>query len=262
MTAIEHTLISARFRRSMDTYDEAAEVQKGVGDSLISEVAEYPEITFGRVLEIGCCTGSMTETLCGRYAVDELWLNDLVPECCERAALRVEGLAGKVRTLPGDIESLLLPAGLDLVISSSTFQWLRHLQSCLAKISETLRDGGHLVFSMFGPGTMRQVKELTGVGLRYTGERELARMLRENFLILGLTTTRYRLHFETSREVLRHIQRTGVGGTGSFRWTPGRLKQFEREYRERFGEKQGLPLDYVSISAVAKKKMGAFRHAG
>ena len=262
MTAIEHNLISARFRRSMDTYDEAAQVQKGVGDCLVAEIAKYPEITFGRVLEIGCCTGSMTRTFCNRHTVDELWLNDLVPECCERAALRVESMVGRVHTLPGDIESLLLPAGCDLVISSSTFQWLHHLKSCLAKISETLLDGGHLVFSMFGPGTMRQVKELTGMGLRYTAEKELEDMLKEKFHILNLMSTSYRIYFDTSREVLRHIQRTGVGGAGSLRWTTGRLRQFEKEYRVRFGEEQGLPLDYVSISAVVKKKAGAFRYAG
>lgn len=262
MTATGHTLISTRFRRGMQTYDAAAQVQKGVGDCLVAEIADYPEVTFGKVLEIGCCTGSMTHAFCSRYAVDELWLNDLVPECCEGAASRVRGLVGRIHTLPGDIESLFLPAGFDLVISSSTFQWLHHLKSCLAKISGTLQDDGYLVFSMFGPGTMYQIRELTAVGLCYTEAAEVEDMLKENFIIRKFMSNSYRIYFDTARDVLRHIQQTGVSGVGSFRWTPGKLKKFEKEYRERFGEKQGLPLDYVSFSVVAKKNTGESRYAG
>lgn len=262
MTAIDHDLISARFRRGIATYDEAARVQKGVGDCLVSGIADYPEIKFGKVLEIGCCTGSMTHTLCSRYSVNELWLNDLVPECCERAAIRVESLVGRIHALPGDIESLLLPAKLDLVVSSSTFQWLLQLKSCLAKISESLRDGGYLVFSMFGPGTMSQLKQLIEVGLCYTEATEVEDMLKENFIILKFMSYRYRIYFDTPRDVLRHVQQTGVGGAGSYRWTPGKLRKFEKQYRERFGEAQGVPLDYVSFSAVAKKRAGEINHAG
>lgn len=262
MSAIEYKLVSARFRRGMATYDEAAQVQKGVGDCLVSEIADYPDINFGKVLEIGCCTGSMTHTLCSRYSVHELWLNDLVPECCERAATRVESLVGRIEAMPGDIESLFLPTKFDLVISSSTFQWLHHLKNCLTKISGSLQDGGYLVFSMFGPGTMSQLKQLTGVGLCYPEAAEIEDMLKENFILRKFISSRYRIYFDTSRDVLRHIQQTGVGGAGSFRWTPGKLKKFEKEYRERFGEEQGLPLDYVSFAAVAKKRAGEIRHAG
>lgn len=262
MTAIEHNLVSARFRRSIATYDEAAQVQKGVGDCLVAEIEDYPDIHFDKVLEIGCCTGSMTHTLCSRYSVNELWLNDLVPECCERATIRVESLVGGIHAMPGDIESLYLPTNFDLIISSSTFQWLHHLRSCLMKISGALRDDGYLVFSMFGPGTMFQLKELIDVGLCYTEAAEVEAMLKENFILRRFASSSYRIYFDTARDVLRHIQLTGVSGAGSFRWTPGKLKKFEKEYRERFGEEQGLPLDYVSISAVAKKKAGDIHHAG
>lgn len=248
--------ISDHFRRSIHTYDDGARVQKEVGDHLVSLIREYPDISFERVLEIGCCTGSMTESICRAYSLGELWVNDLVPECCEHTVGRVRDLVATIHSAPGNVESLVIPPHLDLVVSSSTFQWLDELSSCFTRIAEALQEGGFLVFSMFGPGTMYQVKELTGVGLCYTSENALIEMLQRDFAVLNCTSSRYRIFFPTPREVLRHIQQTGVGGVGSFRWTPGKLKKFEKEYAERFGEDQGMPLDYVSIFAVAKKLLG------
>lgn len=254
MRKVQHKRISDHFRRSLLTYDEGAKVQKEVGDLLISSLQNYPEIVFSKVLEIGCCTGSMTQSLCETYDIKELWVNDLVKECCERTAERIADQTDTVHPLPGDIEILPLPQNLDLVVSSSTFQWLHDLAGCFVKVYEALSEDGFLVFTLFGPGTMYQVKALTGVGLCYTSEADLVQMLNYNFTILSLSTSHHRMYFQTPRDVLRHIQKTGVGGVSSFRWTGDTLKSFEKGYRNQFGEEQGVPLDYVSTCVVARKK--------
>jgi malonyl-ACP O-methyltransferase BioC len=246
--------VAGHFRRGMDSYDRAARVQKEVGEDLIARLAGYPRIGLRRVLEVGCGTGAVTEELCRGRRIDELWLNDLVGDCCGIAAARVAHLAGKIRPLPGDIEELSLPAGLDLIATSSTLQWLADLPAVFAGFAAALAVHGHLVFAMFGPGTMGQIRELTGVGLHYRSEAELRGMLGRHFRVLDAGTRRYRLFFQTPRDVLRHIRQTGVGGAGVLRWTPGRLKRFESDYRHRFGMQQGMPLDYVSTYVIAFKR--------
>lgn len=246
--------IVEHFRRSIASYDNDARVQKMVGDTLIAKMAAHDAIHYDRVLEVGCCTGSMTETLCRTKSVGELWVNDLVPECCHKTAVRVAALAGDIHPLAGDIEHLPVPDGLDLVVSSSTFQWLRDLPAALEKFAASLHDHGFLAFTMFGPGTMRQVRELIGIGLDYTSDHELATILRRDFSLVELETSCSTLYFQTPKEVLRHIQATGVGGAGNYHWTPGKLRAFDQEYRLRFGTEQGMPLDYVSTCVIANKK--------
>lgn len=256
MNSSRQQRIIEHFRRSIQSYDEGAKVQKMVGDTLIAKMTAHGDIQYGRVLEVGCCTGSMTEMLCRKKSVAELWLNDLVPECCYRSATRVAALAGDVHPLSGNIEQLSVPDGLDLIISSSTFQWLRDLPAAFDKFAISLKDHGFLAFTMFGPGTMHQVRELIGIGLDYTNESDLATMLKKNFSLLEFESSSCTLHFHTPREVLRHIQATGVGGAGTYQWTPGRLRAFDHEYRLRFGTEKGIPLDYVSTCVIARKEKG------
>ncbi len=256
MNIIDLKNVSNHFKRSITTYDEDALVQKAVSVHLISLLDIFPHIHFERVLEIGCCTGSMTELLCQNRSINHLWLNDLVKECTQVTAERVGSCVGKTRILNGDIGTITLPENLDMIISSSTFQWLEDLPGCFERFSNALNDNGYLVFSAFSKGTMQQVRELLGIGLSYKDERELSEILEPHFSIGHIQTTDHRMYLQTPREVLRHIQKTGVGGAGNFRWTPKALRKFESEYIRKFGSEQGVSLDYVSVSVIAKKKQG------
>ncbi len=63
----------------MESYDEAAIVQNALAGRLVRALEELPDTAFRRVLEIGCCTGVLTEMLCRERQVRTLFLNDLVP---------------------------------------------------------------------------------------------------------------------------------------------------------------------------------------
>lgn len=256
MNTIDPQKVSNHFKRSIGTYDDGAVVQKNVGSNLIGLLDNFPQIYYDRVLEIGCCTGSMTEMLCRNNMIKQLWLNDLVAECTEVAAERIGSHVVQTHCLGGDISTTAIPDNLDLVISASTFQWIEDLPRCFDIFCKSLNDRGYLVFSLFAKGTMQQVRELLGIGLSYLDAIELANILKRNFVIEHIKTTPHTLHFKNPREVLRHIQKTGVGGAGDFFWTPSRLRKFESDYIHKFGNGQGVPLDYVSISVIAKKKQG------
>ncbi len=255
MRGIDSKRVSERFRRSLASYDREAVVQREVGEHLVALLGDRGDLRSDRVLDIGCCTGAVTEILCAAHPVRTLFLNDLVAECCHYAARRLAlRVVDAVETLPGNIETITLPDSLDLVVSSSTFQWVEDLAGCLRKIAGALLPGGYLACSLFGPGTMAQFKELTGIGLDYLSERQLSAVLTPAFEIVHMEEQHRTVRFAEPREILRHIQLTGVGGVGSFRWTPSRLRRFERLYRERYGDRLGVPLDYAPIFVIAKKR--------
>jgi malonyl-CoA O-methyltransferase len=247
--------ISRSFLRGKETYDQHARVQREVGRKLVGMLAEYPEIRYDRVLEIGCCTGAMTEMFLDRHAAGLLYLNDLVPDFHKTVQQRFAGRTESViAPLFGDIEELDLPPDLDLVLSSSTFQWLTDLSGFFVKIANSLADHGYLAFSLFGLGTLIEFKQLTGVGLQYLALRNILDMLKKDFDVQFSDTERYQIFFASPRDVLRHLQATGVGGVSDFRWTSRALRNFEEQYIRWFSTSAGVPVTYVTSYVIASKK--------
>lgn len=253
---IDKELVRESFRASGSTYEDKAVVQKIISRQLVTYLGATCRKGLNSALEIGCCTGYLTELLCNRLGIRVIYLNDLVEDFCTFTNSRLESCNGQLalHMLPGDIESLQLPNGLDLVVSSSTLQWMDDLDSLLKKICSSLNPGGHLAFSIFGPGTMREISEITGRGLLYYDEQSLKKLVLKEFSVELFTSDTHILHFPSVRAVLRHIQQTGVGGLGRTRWTKSTLQQFEYEYKKRFSSEKGLSITYCSNYVVARKK--------
>ncbi|MBU1568778.1 MAG: methyltransferase domain-containing protein [Proteobacteria bacterium] len=251
---LDKELVANCFRASAATYEESAIVQKEISRQLIAILQRFTRIDYLRVLEIGCCTGNLTEMLSKSAHIDSLFINDLVPDFCACTEDRIAEQVGQLHSLPGDIEKTLLPKNLDLVISSSTFQWMVDLPGLIENIAAALNEAGHLAFSIFSPGTMGEINILTGRGLKYHTNEELCAMLTDHFQIINVHSEKKCLFFPTVRSVLRHIRETGVGGVEPNRWNLRKLKDFERRYAGQFLSEDGFPVTYISTFIIAEKK--------
>lgn len=243
------------FRQAMATYDLQATVQRQVSARLLELAGQIPAISYERVLEIGCCTGMLTQMLCQQQRVKTLFLNDLVPDFAAPVVARIpEDRMPRLQPVFGDIETIELPDRLSLVLSSATFQWLADLPGFLHRLAQGLREDGFLAFSIFGPGTLAEFTELTGVGLDYRSPEQIAVLLERDFVLEQMATDQDRLLLPTPRDVLHHLRATGVGGVRDYRWTKAGLRRFEQEYRVRFGTADGVPVTYASTCFIARKK--------
>jgi malonyl-CoA O-methyltransferase len=252
---IDKIRVARSFSRGKSTYDKNAKIQQRVSWKLIKKLAKYSEISPKKVLEIGCCTGTLTELMLSFCKVEKLYLNDLVPSFYDDVQQRLAGV-DQVEIIPlfGDVEELTLPDNLDLIISSATFQWLANLEGLFERLAGALNGNGFLAFSIFGPGTLCEFRELTNIGLSYSSVGTLLDMMDTYFHIEEEETVKDQLFFSSPRDILRHLQATGVSGVEDFRWTPGKLREFEREYAERFGTASGIPVTYMSSYVIASKK--------
>lgn len=252
---IDKNRVARSFSRGKTTYDQNAKIQQRVSWKLIKKLAKYSEISSKNVLEIGCCTGTLTELMLSSCDVEKLYLNDLVPSFYDDVKRRLAGVE-QVEIIPmfGDVEELSLPDDLDLIISSATFQWLANLEGLFKKLAGALNNNGYLAFSIFGPGTLCEFRELTNVGLNYSSVGTLLDMMDKYFHIEEEETVKDQLFFSSPRDILRHLQATGVSGVDDFRWTPGKLREFEREYAEKFGTASGIPVTYISSYVIGSKK--------
>lgn len=253
---VDKELVASCFKTSAATYEENAIVQKEISRQLIALLQRYEQISYKRVLEVGCCTGNLTHILSDSLSIGVIYVNDLIAEFCNVTKNRIDELVGRVITLPGDIEKNILPPNLDLVISSSTFQWMVDLPGLLKNLAKVLNPTGHLAFSIFSPGTMEEISSLSGRGLTYHTNDQLVEMLINHFQVLSIHSETRRLYFPSFRAVLRHIRQTGVGGVESSRWSLGKLKEFERRYLARYLSEDGLPVTYVATFVLAQKMTG------
>jgi len=243
------------FRSSRNTYEDNAIVQRRISQQLVTLLMTSNTSKYNSVLEVGCCTGLLTDFLCENCEIESLYLNDIVPEFCELTTGR-SALCNirEVSTLPGDIELCPLPGDLDLIISSSTFQWIDDLDALFEKFDRSLKDQGVLAFSLFGPGTMGEVRKLTGKGLEYLSLSTLLQLVRKRFNVIVQKDMVDQLFLPSVRAVMRHIKDTGVGGVGGEKWSHSQFREFEKRYREEFVTEQGIPVSYFSTTIIARKK--------
>ncbi len=253
-TGLEKNKIARCFLRGKSTYDEEAVVQQKVNERMIALLRRLDRFDYRNILEIGCCTGMLTEMLSKHFSLAQIFVNDLVPEFYDTVVSRlVEDARKRIQPCFGDIEQQPLPADLDLVISTSTLQWLADLETVLDRIVSSLADGGIIAFSMFGQETFSEITELTGSGLDYPSFETVSTLMEKRFRLLHKGVERDQLFFSDPEKVLRHIQATGVGGVGGYTWTPRRIEKFARDYRSRFATSRGMPLSYVSYTIIGEK---------
>ncbi len=247
-------LIKLRFEQAAATYEQQATVQMQVANRLLDLLATtVPEINPASVLEIGCCTGLLTEKILTRFPrLSRLTVSDLVPAFEQCVGRKVAHLASNVSFLAGDIESVALPERYDLIISSSTLHWVYDLPALCRKLRAHLTPDGVLAVSLYGVDNLREIRTVTGVGLEYKDLKQLESIMQEEFHILGADQVWETLWFPDPLSVLHHLRATGVNSIGQKTWTRKQVSGFVAEYCQHFSGSQGVCLTYHPMFIIAR----------
>ncbi|EBA15595.1 biotin synthesis protein, putative [Roseobacter sp. SK209-2-6] len=253
---LDQSRLRQSFCRGLETYHQHAEVQALIAQELVQLMQQHgvPQ-ALGKTLEFGCGTGHLTASLSRSFDPGALLLNDLVPESEAplRQLLQQAGRAAEFRS--GAIETLPLPADLDLIASASTVQWIEDLPGLLARLAQHLAPGGWLALSGFGRGQFRELQALGSAAAApsYFDRDEWPGLLPAGLEIAVLRQRPVPLFFNSGLEVLRHLRKTGVNGQAGKRWSRSDLAEFDREYRRRFAVEGGLPLTYDAVWVLLRK---------
>ena len=249
---INKDLVRQRFLKGLATYAEHAVVQRQMAERLLHEFKPFAKRSYCRVLEIGCGAGLLTEQLLESFAIGELLINDLVPECEDIVTSICNEYATKSSFFSGDIETETLPMELDLVVSNAAFQWLVKPDRFLAKIRNCLKPGGYFIFTSFGPDNLKETAELTEQKLSYPSLADLATLIGKEFEVVYSSEQLSQMSFETPRAVLKHLRKTGVTGISSQQWTKTMLQEFCSKYQEKYSTDSGVSLTYHPIFIIAR----------
>jgi malonyl-CoA O-methyltransferase len=168
MDAFRVDALQARraFDRAARQRSDAAAPQREV-ERRMFERLEYVRLLPRRVLDAGCGTGRGLGLLRSRYPRADLLGVDFAHSVI-RAASRSESLAGRVHRffhgalgayLCADFARLPLPAGaVDMVWSNLALAWSEDPQAALREFQRVLAPGGLLMFSSYGPDTLKELK--------------------------------------------------------------------------------------------------------
>jgi len=256
MTEINKAIVKKRFERSSSTYNVNAETQKSISQRLIDKITCIDGLGKNRVLEIGCGTGFLTDRLLNELKPEEFYINDIN----EKVFPEIEEIAGNnnfknYKLIPGDAEELLFPDNLDLVISTSTFQWFNNLKSFIQNIANVIKKDGYLAFSSFGISNFKEIKATANIALNYTPLDDLNNWLNEDFEIKLLTEYTETLFFSSPIDVLKHMKLTGVNAVSNKFFGRKQYCNFIINYQKYFSQKdRTVPLTYNPILVIAKIK--------
>ena len=215
-------LIKKRFSRKLKSYNDNARIQKQMAENLIKLLDSF---NFSSVLEIGCGTGLLTNIVNEKFKYKNYTAIDIVPECKSY----IETVNPKIEFISSDVETYIENSQTyDLIISNASLQWVENLPDFIEKLISKLNPNGVLLFSTFGKENFREIYFVLGKTLTYFSKNELEELL-EKYLLQIEEEVRV-MAFKTPKDVLKHIQNTGVNAISTEVWTKKDLLNFEKEY--------------------------------
>jgi malonyl-CoA O-methyltransferase len=223
------------FSKYAKSYDRHAQLQKTMAERLASMLPEhFPE----SITELGCGTGLFTRHIMAQ-PVRQLILNDISPGMMSQLKENMT-LPKDTKLIIGNAEKVaFLPT--DLIAANAVFQWFDDPEISLNHLVKYLNSSGNLIFSTFGPGTLKEFRETACMESPATlySHKEWKTMIQQAGLTLNESFTEFRKSFfPSTRALIRNLQQIGAAPFPMLK--SGGLRKLIRAYDENFSTEQGV----------------------
>lgn len=151
--------VQLRFGKACEAYACQALMQQKVANRLVELLPELPD---GDVLEIGCGTGFLSQSLIPKFPDRKFELTDLSPNMCEAARTALEQAGVQLENVsfyPLDGEALQTDQRFALIVSNMTFQWFTDIPAAIIRLKRHLLPGGKLLFSSLDDSSFPEWKQ-------------------------------------------------------------------------------------------------------
>ncbi|MDD5477457.1 MAG: malonyl-ACP O-methyltransferase BioC [Candidatus Omnitrophica bacterium] len=244
---MDKSKIAYNFSRYARLYDQYASVQNQAAFELADSLKNN---NFSKILELGCGTGNYTLMLREEFNGARIKALDISEEMISVAQNKLKN--EDIEFMVADAEKPIPDHDFDLITSNACFQWLDDLGKALRGYATSLRKGGAVCFSIFGPRTfcelntaLKSVREESCLDSAYFCNRaSLQAMLKDNFKSVKINEVCYKESFSSLKGLLEKIKYSGIRGNGLGKKvyvSRGLLARVEKAYRDRF---QGIGATY------------------
>lgn len=239
---MDKNIITRNFSRYARLYDEYADIQEFAARRLIEEL---PSGGIRDILEIGCGTGIYTRLLKEKFPEARIEALDISADMINVASDKLSDDA--IKFIVADAETRELDGAFDLITSNAVFQWFTDIEGSIIRYKDALAENGLLAFSIFGPATFRELREVLKGGFDKTlsitsnlflDRDGLDKVLRFSFDIFSVSETILTRRYDSTAELLRKIKYTGARGEGlvdKFMLNKSALRRLDEIYKTAFG---------------------------
>ena len=164
---IDKRLMRRAFEHAARSYDQAAVLQREVNQRMLERL-DWIKLDPQWVLDAGAGTGVSARALANRYPKAHVLGLDIAESMLQVARDSdpwwKRSMPFLSRNLPqyvgGDLSRLpLKTSSVNLLWSNLALQWCDDLQSTFSEFQRVLAPGGLLMFSTFGPDTLRELRQ-------------------------------------------------------------------------------------------------------
>ena len=149
--------IQSGFERAAHSYDEYAVLQRQVAEEMLERL-QLVNIRPRRILDVGCGTGFCTRHLGKLWRGSQVTGIDLAASMVQQATSQ-KGWFSRQMYLQADAAALpVKDASVDLVFSNLMLQWCDPVAT-FTEFRRVLNNDGLLMFSSFGPDTLKELRE-------------------------------------------------------------------------------------------------------
>ncbi len=149
------------FERAAAHYDAAAILQQEISKRLLERL-DYIKLQPARVLDVGAGTGISLTGLRQQYPVAQIYALDIARAMLLEARKKqgwLQRMRRPIQFITADAEKLpLADASVDLLFSNLTLQWCLDLEQTFGEFRRVLKPGGLLMFTTFGPDTLKELR--------------------------------------------------------------------------------------------------------
>lgn len=276
------------FDRVASLYDGHAALEQEVASRLLDRL-EFHRLTPQRIVDLGCGTGQASAGLKNRFRKAEVIGLDSSQAMLVQLRRRSRVLR-RLRAVCADMSALpLADQSSELLFSNLALQWCPDPASLFAEFRRVLTPGGMLLFSSFGPGSLRELRAawVAADGTAQTMEFVDILQVGDALMAAGfqepvMDAERITVSYPDIDSLLRELKATGTSGflqgQSSLAEAKGDLEKayepFRKEgrypvtyeiiYGTAFGPQQGQPRktsqgDVVTFSVESLRKSGRNR---
>jgi malonyl-CoA O-methyltransferase len=245
-SGIEESII-ASFSKYAHSYDRYALLQKSMAERLATYL---PEIAPSHILELGCGTGVFTRHLL-TMPINKLTLNDISPVMIDTLKSRLS-IPSNTKFLIGNAEKISL-GKTDLICANAVFQWFLNPMVALTHLKSSLNKTGTLLFSTFGPETLKEFRETAKFinPIPLFSLKQWEKFIKNSgYTLNSIDVEKRKIFSSTTLNLMKNLQQIGAAPVRVF--NAGELRKLIRDYDKRFATEHGVystwELFYFTIS--------------
>ncbi len=235
----EKELIKNNFSKCAKVYDCYSNIQNLCAENLIKKADTKG---FNKILDIGCGTGNYTRLIKQRFPESRVKAVDISKEMIRVSRRKLK--SDSIEFITADAEEVDFKEKFDLITSNVSFQWFGDLETALTRYTKFLKQGGLILFSIFGPRTFFELAKSLGIFSRqnpaiaaagFLDKTRIEAVLKSIFSQVKVEEETYSEQYSSLKDLLKKIKYTGTRGSPRQNfWSQSKIAAVEEIYFKNF----------------------------